>query len=132
MYTKWASGPKLRVTAFAGMVMRPAPPGDPRILKITVQNVGTGPTTITNVVFEIYPSRWARFRRRPSDPSAVLNTYQGPQLPHKLDIGGQFVAVMEEDQEFNKWLLSSGNVWCAVVHTVAKKPVLAKIIDLKK
>lgn len=131
VYTNLTSGPKLRVTAFAGMVVRPAPPGDPSILQITVQNVGTGPTTIKNIAFQTYLSRWARFRYKPSNPCAVLNMYLGPQLPYRLDAGSEFVANMEQDQEFNAWL-SSGNLWCAIVHSVSKKPVLAKIFDTKK
>src|SRR5882762_1508321 len=51
IYTKLIAGPKLTVTAFANLVQRPAPPGDPRFLRITVQNVGTATTTITNLDF---------------------------------------------------------------------------------
>jgi hypothetical protein len=62
IYTKLASGPKLEVTAFAGLVMMPPPLNNPGFLKPTVHNVGTAPTTITNVCFHTYRSRWARFR----------------------------------------------------------------------
>ena len=126
IYTRLTSGAKLRVTAFAGIVLRPAPPGDPRLLMVTVQNIGREPAAIMQFLLQIYPSRWARFRRRPSYPSEVLQLYQGPELPHKLDVASQFVASMVQDPKFDDWL-SSDNLWCAVVHSVSKKPALAKV-----
>jgi hypothetical protein len=128
IYLKLSSGPKLAVTAFAGMVMMPPPPHNPRILKITVQNVGTSPTTITNLTFHTYDSWWRRFRRRPS-VSAVLNHYRGPDMPHMIEVGGEWVAVMEQEGEFNEWL-GSGNLWCEVHHSFSKKPTRSKIRNL--
>ena len=46
-----ANRPKLIVRAYANMVQMPPPPKNPRFLRITVQNNGTTPTTITNVEF---------------------------------------------------------------------------------
>jgi hypothetical protein len=120
IYTRLTSGPKLRVTVFAGLDM----PGAPKLLKITVHNTGTGPTTITNIAFETYLSRWVRFRRKPSDPRVSLDKYQGPPMPYKLDVGDQFMVVMQQNQTFNEWL-SSGNLWC-VVHSVSTKPALGE------
>lgn len=112
--------------ASASLVQRPAPPGDPNFLRITVQNGGAAATTITNLGFYTYLSRWARFRRRYSSPCAVLQMYQGPQLPYKLDPGGEFVALMEQDEKFDGWL-SLGNLWCFVDHSFPpKSPALAK------
>ena len=38
VYTKITAGPKLAVTAYAGMVMMPPLPHNPRLLRITVHN----------------------------------------------------------------------------------------------
>jgi hypothetical protein len=98
IYTKVTSGARLRVTAYAGMILMPPPPHNPRILKITVKNIGTVTTTITNVTFHSYGSRWKRFKNR-ADVNAVINTHSGPQFPHKLEVGGQWVATMEQDDK---------------------------------
>lgn len=121
VYTKVTSGPRLQVTAFAGMVMMPPPPNEPRFLKITVQNVGTLPTTLTNISFHAYNSRWAKFRNRAS-VNAVLNTYQGPQFPYKLEVGGEWQALMQQDEKFDGWLHSGKSLWCAVSHSFSEKP----------
>lgn len=125
VYTKLTSGPRLRVSAFAGMVMMPPPPNNPTFLKITIQNVGTAPTTITNLSFYSYDSWWKRCRNR-ATINAVLNHYKGPQLPHKLDIGEEWCGVMEQDQKFVDWL-QSGVLWCAVQHSFSKKPTTVRI-----
>jgi hypothetical protein len=52
MFTKWTFGPKLKVTA----VENTAKEGD-RTLTLTVQNVGTRPTTVSGIKFQVYPSR---------------------------------------------------------------------------
>src|SRR5437868_1970339 len=95
-FFKWkTSGPKLAISAWANMIKMPSLPHNPRFLRITVQNVGTTTTTLTNAGFYVYGSHWTRFRYRPAvmglmrrtglgkllgPPklrAAVLNTYQG-------------------------------------------------------
>src|ERR1039458_2866532 len=121
IYTKVTAGPRLRVTAYAGMVMRPAPVNDPHYARITVQNVGTQPTTITNVTFFRYESRWKRFRHRPMNPAAVMNEFIGLRIPHKLEVGAEWAASMEQNEQFDEWVRSG--LWCAVHHSFAKRPV---------
>jgi hypothetical protein len=103
IYTKLTPGPKLLVTALGGIVMRPALPNDPRFLRITAQNIGTALTTITNVTFHVYDSWWARFRNRASY-NAMLNQYQGPQLPHRIEVGAEWSALMTQDERFEDLL----------------------------
>ena len=146
-FFKWkTSGPKLAITAWANMVNYPAPPNNPRFLKITVQNVGTTATTLTNAGFYIYGSRWAKFRCRPfvmkfmsrtrlwklaGQPklrAAVLNEYQGPQFPHKLEVGGEWQALMEQPGDFDSWLAEKRlylNIW----HSFSKDPKQARILQ---
>jgi hypothetical protein len=127
IYTKLTSGPKLRVAAFAGMVMMPPPPNNPTFLKITVQNVGTAPTTLTNITLHQYASRWSRFRNRATF-SAVLNNYKGPQFPHKLEIGAEWSGLMEQDERFGE-LLKGDSVWLAAHHSFSKSPTQVKIVQ---
>jgi len=133
IYTKLIAGPKLTVTAFANLVQRPAPPGDPRFLRITVQNVGTATTTITNLDFFTFVPLWTRFlwraklKKRLTETRAVLNHYQGPQFPHKLEVGGEWQALMQQDDRFEEWLRTD-KLCCAVWHSFSKRPVPMKIV----
>jgi hypothetical protein len=78
-----ADRPKLVVRAYANMVQMPPPPKNPRFLRITVQNNGTAPTTITNVEFFKMLPGWKRFLYRlhlkkwGEEIHAVLNDFQG-------------------------------------------------------
>jgi hypothetical protein len=125
VFTWVRTGPRLILKALANQFKpeRFEGPGHPPFLRITVENRGTAPTTIKSLTVETYLSRWARFRRRGS----TLGEYEGPKLPHKLEIGGDFVIQIRQREEFNNWI-SSGNLWCAVEHSVSGRPVLAKIL----
>jgi hypothetical protein len=133
IYSKMSAGPKLRVTAYADMVQRPAPLGDPRFLRITVQNIGTEATTLTNCTLVSRASRWQRLLQwaRVNEPlpekHAVLNSYQGEQLPQATAPGSQWTALMQQDADFGLWL-DSGQLYCAIWHSFSQKPVAAKII----
>lgn len=62
IYTKiTANRPKLVVKAYANMIQMPPPLRNPRYLRITVQNIGTAPTTLTNVEFFNTIPKWQRF-----------------------------------------------------------------------
>ena len=47
-------------------------------------------------------------------------------VTEKLDVGEQFGAEAEQDDELNQWLYS-GNLWCAVKDSFSTKPALGKI-----
>jgi hypothetical protein len=134
IYTKiTANRPKPVVKAYANMVQMPPPPKNPRFLRITVQNNGTAPTTLTNVeFFDIIP-RWKRIlyrlhlKKRGEEVHAVLNDYRGPQIPHKLEVGTEWVALMEQNKKFEDWL-ETDKLWCAVYHSFSKKTVSTKIV----
>lgn len=102
IYTKvTANRPKLVVKAYANMVQMPSPPRNPRFLRVTVQNVGTASTTLTNLEFFKLVPRWKRLlyklhlKKRGEEIHAILNDYRGPQIPHKLEVGSEWVALME-------------------------------------
>lgn len=60
VYVKVTSGARLVVTAFPNIVMMPAPPGNPKFVSVTVQNIGTATTTLNNLTLVVYDSRWTR------------------------------------------------------------------------
>ena len=134
IYTKVTAGPKLVVRAYANMVQMPPPPNNPRFLRITVQNVGTAPTTVTNVDFFKLIPRWKRLlyrlhlRKRDEETRALLNDYRGPQIPHKLDVGSEWAALMEQDASFEEDWLKTDRLHCAVHHSFSKQPASTKII----
>jgi hypothetical protein len=130
IYTKITAGPKLRVTAFAGMVKRPSPPNNPKFLKITVQNIGTAPTTITNVTFHTYGSWWKRLRKRKPIFSAVLDNYEGPAYPRPLEVGREWVAVMAQDDRFTGLLNGATPLYLAIHYSFAKSPTQVKVSSL--
>lgn len=146
-FFKWkTSGPKLVVTAWANMVKMPPPPNNPRFLKIVVQNVGTQVTTITNGNFFKYGTRWAKFRWKrpvlrfmhitrlgklfpnPRIQAMVLDTFQGHQFPYKLEVGGEWQALMEQDEAFDV-LLEDKHFYFAVTHSFSRTPKQVKILQ---
>jgi hypothetical protein len=129
IYTKVSAGPKLRVQAWAGMIERPAPPGDPKFLKVIIQNVGSQPTTLTNYGFFQYANKRDRKRRKPK-AAAVLNHYQGAQYPYKLAVGDEAQLLMQQDAGFEK-MLEQGTVYFWVQHSFAKHPVEVSIVNPK-
>jgi len=128
-----ANRPKLLVKAYANLIQMPRPPKNPRFLRITVQNNGTAPTTITNVEFFEMISRWKRLlytlhlKKRSEEIRAIVNDYQGPQMPHKLEVGSEWVALMEQDTRFEDWL-KTDKLHCAIHHSFSSKTVPTKII----
>jgi hypothetical protein len=134
IYTKLtANRPRLEITAFANMVLMPRPQGNPRFLKVTVQNTGTAPTTLTNLTFFSFVTRWerllsrVRLRKRPTQKHAVIVDYRGPQFPHKLEVGSEWQALMQQDASFEDWL-KTDRLWCGVLHSFSRQPVPTRII----
>lgn len=128
VYVKSSAGPKLRVKAWARMVKRPAPPGDPQFLRVSIQNIGTAPTTLTNYcLFQYAAEKRRRWRRRPPTYSAVLHIYEGAHTPYKLGVGEEVAVLMEHDLGFDR-LLKKGTVYFAVDHSFSTRPVEVPII----
>lgn len=128
-----ANRPKLVAKAYANMILMPPPPKNPRYLKIIVQNIGTAPTTLTNVEFfeAITSWKWVLSKLRPKmrvgEIHAIMNDYRGPKIPLKLEVGSEWTALMEQDAKFEDWL-KADKLLCAIHHSFSKKPVPTKII----
>jgi len=105
---------------------------NPKYLKITVQNRGTSPTTITNISFHTYNCRWNRTRYRKPTFSAALKYYEGQPFPRPLEVGGEWGILMRQDERFDELLSKNGDLWVAVTHSFAKRPTQAKIFQLPK
>lgn len=134
IYTKvTANRPKLVVKAYANMIQMPPPPRNPRFLRITVQNIGTAPTTLTNVEFFETIPRWKRLlykfhlKKRGEEIHAIMTDHRGPQIPHKLEVGSEWVGLMQQDRKFEDWLKTE-KLHCAIHHSFSKKSVPTKII----
>jgi hypothetical protein len=134
IYTKiTANRPKLVVKAYANMIQMPPPPKNPRYLRIAVQNIGTAPTTLTNVEFFEAIPRWKQLlsklcpKMRAGEIHAIMNDYRGPQIPRKLEDGSEWTALMQQDAGFEDWL-KADKLHCAIHHSFSKKPVPTKII----
>jgi hypothetical protein len=129
IYVKVTSGARLVVTAFPNMIIVPRTAGNPKYVSVTVQNVGTTATTLTNLTLQGYDSTRKRKRRNASSNYVVVN-YRGPTLPHKLEAGAEWRATFLQDAQLNT-LLSSGKLWCGVWHSFSKKPVEFKVAKIK-
>lgn len=132
MYLKVASGPKLRISAHAGLVMMPPPPGDPHFLRIIVRNVGSAPTTITNYTLHSFKGLRSRLKRTEFNAakSAVVTRYIGKQCPTKLDVGEEVSIMVEHDSRFEEWLKEG--VWVGVSHSFGHWAQMVKIYDGRK
>ncbi len=125
IYTKVTEGPKLRVSAWGNMIEIPAPPGNPKFLRLTVQNVGTKATTITNYTVHTFPN-WRKRRKRDGDMNAIFNNYQGPKPPHKLDVGDEVTVYLQTDDKLEA-LMGEGKLWVGVHHAWNKKGEIARV-----
>lgn len=132
MYLKITSGPKLKISAYAGMVVMPPPPGDPHFLRIVVRNVGSAPTTITNYTLHSFRGLRSRFKKTEfnAEKNAVVTRYTGKQCPTKLDVGEEVAIVVEHDSRFEEWLKEG--VWVGVSHSFGHGAQLVKICDGRK
>jgi hypothetical protein len=126
IYTRLSAGPKLRITAHAGLVRMPPPRHDPRIFRVIVQNIGTDPTTLTNISLYRYANRLQQFRHRPLTPAMLLTDY-ALKLPYKLEVGEEWSGSIEQDEKFAEWL--NQGLWCAVHHSFGRKPAQSKVLD---
>jgi hypothetical protein len=143
VFTWVRTGPRLRVTTLifttnewvSGPINYKRYGFEVPVVRITVENRGTAPTTIKSLLCETYPSRWARFRRRESMPYGFLEGHEGPPLPYRLEGGGYFVAWVRQNEELTKWIMSR-KLRFGVKHSCSTKPVLAypkagNMIDLE-
>ena len=66
-------------------------------------------------------------KKREQETHAIMNDFRGPQIPHKLEVGSEWVALMEQDSGFEDWL-NTDRMHCAIHHSFSKRPEPTKII----
>jgi hypothetical protein len=67
-------------------------------------------------------------KKRAEEIHAILNDYRGPQIPHRLEVGSEWVAFMEQNNGFDDWL-KADRLHCAIHHSFSKKSVPSRIIQ---
>jgi hypothetical protein len=130
IHTKLTDGPKLRVEAWGNKVLFPPPPGNPYLLSITVQNIGTTSTTLTNLTFHSYKTSLKAVKKlKGSGFNAVVNEFyqQKYPFPLKLEVGGEWHGSIEQQGTLDDFLMKD-SLWVAVSHSFSKSPVQVKAI----
>jgi hypothetical protein len=109
------------------MVMSTDPTGQ-TYLSITVNNVGSQPTTVTHVTLHTYSSLWRWIRRR-ADPIAyvVMNQHaQGHQVPYLLKVGEMFFYLTRQDQKIED-LSRAKRLFVQITHSFSDKPLRLRV-----
>lgn len=116
---KWLrSGPILKGSASPNITtFNMGPMDDQTHLLITVDNVGTQPTTIKTVYLKGFTSRLSRLFGKPAR-NAVLNSglQHSYPLPYKLDVGSDFRASAVQTTELEEWSREHC-LYVEIVHT---------------
>jgi hypothetical protein len=130
IYNKLSAGPQLRVQAYGNRVIMPPPPGNPYLLCITVQNIGTTTTTLTNLAFYSYKFSSKAVRKLKGDGfHAVANEFYGQKYPFplKLNVGDEWRGSNEQEGTLDD-LLMQDSLWVAVYHSFSDTPVQVKAV----
>jgi hypothetical protein len=83
------SGPRLHLSVIADALNIPDD-GQGSRLALIVINRGDEPTMLTHMVAFVYPSRWAKLRKKATYTGLVNAT----NIPHKLDINATWIGQM--------------------------------------
>ena len=130
---KWLrSGSRVKVRASPNMIFFNDP--DPRrdgktYIYVTISNVGSSPTTITNFCGEHFRNRWDQLRKKP-DKLFVVTVPQAAQhlpLPHVLKVGEEWSGIIEQTPEIDQWA-KNGLLYAAIYQSVKSRPVSVRII----
>lgn len=130
---KWLrSGPRIRVRANPNMIFFNVP--DPlregkTFIFVTVANVGSSPTTITNFGGTYFRNRWDQLRRKP-DKQFVVAVPQAAQhlpLPHVLKVGEEWSGIIEQTAEIDQ-MAKNGLLYAAIFQSGKSRPARVRII----
>jgi hypothetical protein len=120
------SGPRLNITYMLDAITFPRDRENKSYIAITAANRGDAATTITNLGFQAYPSRWARFRGKASDSFIANNPSQAQPIPHFIEPGGRWIGMCIQNDEIIQ-LLDTGLLWAEVYATHTDKPTSVRI-----
>ena len=130
---KWLrSGPRLKVRANSNMIILNDP--DPRrhgktFISVMVTNVGSSPTTITNLGGVYFRNRWDQLRRKPDKQFVVTSPEAAKHLPlpHVLRVGEEWSGLIDQTPEFVQ-MAKNGLLYATVSQSVKSRPVNVRII----
>lgn len=98
---------------------------DNTYLVLNVKNVGTAPTTITNVTLHTFDNAWKRIRNIPTKSLVVLDA-SPMQLPHTLEVGKYALGMIKQTEELEQ-MSRTALLYCNVHHTFSEKPIVLRI-----
>ena len=130
---KWfRSGPRIKVRLNSNMILV----GDPdpsrhgkTFISVMVTNVGSSPTTITNLCGAHFRNRWDQLRKK-SDKQFVVIAPQAAQhlpLPHVLKVGEEWRGLIEQTPKIVQ-MAKEGLLYAAVYQSVKSRSVSVRII----
>lgn len=135
IYKWWRSGARLIVRANPNMQdvskLARGSAHDLRIF-VDVTNSGDRPTTITHLVVYHYSNLFHKLANKPSMQGVVSPGDWGPPTPHVLQPGERWTSGIDQ-KDLTKKAGTDGYLYCGVIHSLAKRPVLArlKMADIK-
>ncbi len=101
--------PRLRLSVMGDAIQFPADDREPK-LALNVINRGSSPTTLTHMVTFVYPSRWKRWRNKPTF-AAVVNS---PTIPFELGANKSWTGLMVYSPETSK-ARADGTLYVGVI-----------------
>ncbi len=119
------SGTRLSISYMLDAITIPRD-GDKTYIVITVANRGETATTITNLGFQAYDSRWKHFRRKASKSFIANNPSQTQPIPHFIEPGGRWIGMCIKNEEISK-LLDTGLLWAEVYATHSDRPTTVRL-----
>lgn len=127
---KWATqGPQIVVNAKPNMHRVNQIQGkleEENLIFVEAINRGSLPSTITHLAIYQYESKLKKILNKPKTQGVVLQQDTGIQLPYLLGPGAQWSGMINQDDLTEKWG-TEGLIYCGVIHSARKKPVLTKV-----
>lgn len=99
---------------------------DKKYIVVNVANRGDTATTLTHLVLQVYPTRWHRWRKKPSSTFVIVRPVTGQQWPHILAPGTQWTGMGIQDENADK-LIDAGTLWAEVYATHANRPAAVRL-----
>lgn len=128
---KWKrTGVRLRLSLTANMQTHGNVPNsnpDARYVVVEVVNVGDKRTEITHLAGLYYKHWWRRLRGRNDKSFLVLRPAMATQFPVFIEPGSRWLGGIEQNQELED-LSRSGRLYCGVIHSAAKRPLVARLV----
>lgn len=127
---KWFhTGPEVRLTASTGVKMVGGGQIDPNTyVSVTAVNLGDRATTITNLGFVYYKSRFkALFRRNHPDKAFIITSpSQAQPIPYRFEAGAQWIGLARQGEDL-KQMIRNGNLFVVLYHAHGGQGVRYKL-----